>query len=382
MLHLGDDVVADTDVVRALTSSNVEYTSRFEVVERGQIVGDLGNAVTQASVAHDTTKAVKRTLSLKLVADTMSDMQPMVTCVRPYSGVKVGGYVREWPMGLFTWSLPSWTPSSRFVREYEVTLQDYVLWRLAAERPTDGYVIPDGMYVSEAVTNILHNLGITDISIPGSTITTSGLKYDGGRTTWLGALNEMCASAGWYPLWTDGYGITRTMPVADLATAEPGWSYVTDQQSIIIDSLKMSTDLSKLANRIRVTSTSLENNENKIYSAEAVAPANHPFSVENIGFWIDRPPIQEQNVSDHGALQTRANNELQAALQVSRSVSVPTRGNPTHDSYDVVRVLYTGDEELGDGPVFYETAWGLDLTTFEMDHTLNRILDRDVEGAS
>lgn len=369
-------------------------TYRFTLVEgiTGYQLGTLrpiSNSVP--TLSHDTTRAVKRTLTLTLgVADTASFDE----IAHRVDVDMVLGDGRTFPLGRYMPVSFSRLPTTAGDLS-SVALADE-LFIVSQEIPESfsAAVLPGNDFTDDGVgrTNVfkvvntfldkylifnpLLNTGaITSGSTSAITVPSRrAIERDIEFTSYISSgswqtgtngttvLADLAVSGDYFTPWIGNERTFKMVRTFDPADVVPRFDF-DEQQNVIRDSITRTNDLLNAPNRIVVISNAgnADNRFDQIVGTYDV-PATAPHSVERRGFVI----------ADTLDMQISTRSQANA---IARSVAVNQRGvervelstppDPRHDGYDVVR----WNDEL-----WLEVGWSLPLTEGgQMRHTLQRI---------
>tara|TARA_Y100000310_G_scaffold339754_1_gene433448 strand:+ start:8849 stop:10099 length:1251 start_codon:yes stop_codon:yes gene_type:complete len=387
-LDLGDEASTHDEVVQALTSPNTTWDADFLIYsERGSAVGTLEN-VTTANVNLNTDQAIKRTLDLTWTEDHDFDdfhtgnLEPFRNYIQPRVHVNVDATrTRTWALGMFLYTEPSRVLTDGIRHEHGATFMEAGTFWLQSLRPYYGWGGARGMTVAAAIQFVLsRRIG----NLFGDPIMPDG--DEGGEiaeVTWtsddtfLGVVNQLCATAGWYSIFYNGDGVAVVKPQPDDFTkVYPVWFYTASDESLVITNPAYLPSLDNISNRVQVraSNASTEKPMSVIVELDDVVPG-HPWARSVIGHCLDAAPVDDSNATKEKQLLKRARNIMNEQAQRYERMELETRAMPFHSGYDVVGFSFTGDEEgaFTDMAKWQERGWTLDLMTFRQKHVWSRI---------
>jgi hypothetical protein len=335
----------------------MQYTFRFELVNgvSGEHLGDLA-PIRGASLTHDTSMTVKRTLNLSLGrADTaaVNALTDRVLVFMTIPGApnpdRPDG---DWPLGRYTWADNPRTLSTggRLARP---TLNDEMF--LIDTELTAG-VSGIGLPVVTVLTNVLTGLPITFLSDQSSYLSADSW----GIGTTRGQVLEALSVAGdyWSP-WFDNNGVLRFERTFDPANQVPDIDFDAGYRVIRSDIVE-TDELLTAPNRFVVISNAAANSEEPVVGVADV-PVNAPNSIPNIGYV--RAKTFNLQLSDSGQAAAVARGIAERAT-AAEQVVLATPADPRHDGYNVIR---------WQGFNWLELSWSMPLVAGEaMSHVLRR----------
>lgn len=315
-----------------------QATYRFHVVDgvTGENRGDI-NPVRDASLTHDTSRTIKRQLTLNLgLADTLY-LNPVRDRILVFMVFPDG---TEYPLGryMFTDSTRQLWTSGKLSN---VVLNDEMF--LVDQQITTG-INGSNIPVDTVINAVLDDLPIT-FKVEGATYgSVQAFNIGTGR----GQILEALALAGnYFSPWFDNNGVLQFVRSFDPFTKVPDFDFDSGFK-VIRDSIVESDDLLTAPNLFIVISNAATIPVNAVVGTAKV-PSTAPNSVENRGFEI--PEVQDLQASDAGSVQAVADN-LANRGTVFEKVSMNTAPDPRHDSYNIIH---------WQGAKWLELAWSMAL---------------------
>jgi len=351
-MSLIDRTLPDVDPFFDLTTGvgQRSATFRFKLID-GVTDGHLGDItpIRNASLSHDTTRTIKRSLNLSLgVADTMA-IDPVNNRVEPFMVLPNG---TEYPLGRYVFTT---APRDVFTagKLMSATLLDEMF---ILDQPIQAAIAGEGVLASKAIVKVVAGFGF-DLEVEGTEYTAlQSWGAGAGRGQILAAL----ALAGdYFSPWFDNHHKLRFIRSFDPATAIPNFDFDTGNQ-VLREPIQETDDLLTSPNRF----IAIANSSNDLSSPAAAfvdVPVSAPHSIKNRGFVVAQ--VVDTQVADTAQAQVVARN-LAIRHTVFERVTLTTPPDPRHDSYDVV---------IWNGQKWLELAWSMDLLEGgSMEHTLRK----------
>lgn len=342
------------------------------------------------SISHDTTRTVKRTLSLALgVADT-ARFDPVRHRVEV--SMTVGGVT--YPLGRYMAADRTRVDFATNMMQGSVAFTDELaqvtvpLERgFSAPQSGDNGASVSGTNIATLVRALLNRFRLFDphdawggVGTVTPVVIESGgyipVEIDIEPTTYLSTmawragttggqvLEDLALSGDYWSPWMDNTGTFRMIRTFDPFTPSvvplANWD---DTRAAIRGSVSYTDDLLTAPNRFVVISNKGAGvNATTPITSTYDTPADAPWSIANRGFVV--PQIIDAPVDSVGAARAMARN-IGRRAQVFERAQVSTPPDPRHDSYDVV--VWKGSKWL-------ELAWTLTLVEgAPMVHTLRKV---------
>lgn len=372
MQLLGKNNISAQTVIDVLKSENVVYSIRFVVLNQNDVqIGEL-SGVIEAEIENDSQRNIKKILKIKyILVEGDPEIVPFLTKIQPYVGININGTFIEWPQGVFLVSIPSRELNSTSVPIYSGNFFDYNEFRIWNTKPYASTTFKD-LPTDIFVENIFKGIGITNYVLPSSVEVIPNIVVT--SDTYYGEILRLVAQAnGFYDIYTDGNGTLQYKTVPNYTTSFPEFEYHTDANSIIFTDASFSPRLDKLANRLKLTTSN--NSLDQTIEAIVLAEPNHPFSVSNLGYYIDVDSINDPIATSFEQLQKRGKAELAHRLQLYQTIKFDSRAVPAHETYDIISFQYSNDVEFGEANKFLIQSTTFNLFTFTMSHQIARIVN-------
>jgi hypothetical protein len=318
----------------------------------GQNLGEI-HPLRGAQLTHDTTRTIKRQLTLSLGAEDTATINSItdritVTMVFPNG--------QEYPLGKYMFT--------------DATRQKYTNGKLGQMAMNDEMFLvdqqsPTGVSglsgaipraVPAVITDVLAGLPIT-FTMEATALTSSS---SWGIGTSRGQMLEALALTGdYFSPWFDNTGIMRFIKSFDPASKIPEFDYDAGNQVTRSDIVE-TDDLLTAPNTFVVISNASSDLGSPVVGTASV-PTTAPHSEANRGFQI----LSTQTLQITDFLQaTQVAQNLANRQTIFERVSLTTAPDPRHDSYNVIR---------WQGSLWLELAWSMALIEGgNMNHLLRK----------
>jgi len=343
-------------------SGQRQATFRFQLTNgvTGEQLGDI-HPLRPASLSHDTTRTIKRQLTISLGTADVAAINPITDRVQVHM-VFPGG--ASYPMGKYMF-----TNASRQVftsgKLGNFTLSDEMF--RVDQQITKG-ISGAGPHNVTAETGSLINSGslirrvveeVPDISVSieqTEWFTTQSWGAGTGRGQVLEALS---VTGDYFSPWFDNTGTLRFIRSFDPARRMPDFDW--DVHKVVVRDQILETDeLITAPNRFTVIS----NSSQSVYGSATGTfdiPPSAPHSIQNRGYVVAK--VMDLQVSGNSQAIAAAKN-LANRMTVFEKVAMSTAPDPRHDSYNVIR---------WQGSLWLELGWDLQLIEGAlMGHTLRK----------
>lgn len=327
-----------------------EATFRFGLVDgvTGEVKEDL-TPMRNASLSHDTTRTIKRQLTLNLGAYDTARIQPLTDRVLVYMVTADG---TEWPLGKYMF-----TDSSLAV---------------FTSGGLTNAVLNDEMFqvdqqISKGVNGVKKSINATIAVVmsefPSIALNQEASFFEGAQAWTVGAgrgqiLQDLALSGDLFSPWFDNSGTLRFIRSFDPALRPCDFDFDAGN-AVVRAGIVESSDILTAPNRFIVISNT--NNTNTEITGIADVPVNAPNSFANRGFYIVQ--TEDLQLEDSSQAQAVANN-LALRSVVFERVTLHTAPDPRHDSYNVIQ--WQGEKWL-------ELGWSMSLLEgAAMTHNLRK----------
>jgi hypothetical protein len=294
-----------------------------------------------AKIDYDTTRAVKRQLTIRMrpsaAANTLQDLVRVRYRVRTSDGGEV-----EWVIGTFMLTPPQKTISEGFTW-WSITAPDLsqLLVDAAFSASTS---VRAGINYAAAVTNLVQGYGgVTPLYaiVPDPNLAIAQPRsWDAGSSR-LAAANDLLAAMSYTTLYArDNTFVTK--PVPDWTTVLPIATFdTTTGLTQILGPLSEAADYSKAYNQFLVTGQDPRQAAVSYYYENR--RADSPVSIER---WHPRLlKVSDTALTSTAMCQARAMVEAQAAARVYSNLTIGTVPFPFFEDQDVIAVAYRATDE-------------------------------------
>jgi hypothetical protein len=368
------------------------YTFQFKLVDgvTGQFKRFLTPKVdTVPQLSHDSTRTIKRQVSLQLaVSDTSA-----VDVIRDrvfISMVLSDG--TTYPLGKYTFSTNQKSLSTGG-RQSTPTLMDEELIidenTVSAFPPSDltertatiqkniasfGTVISIPVNCNNLAHVLLSLYGLTGVIEVSPFYTTATWSFG---TSGLSILSDVATFGDFFPPWMGNDGLLHMIRTFDPALAVPDFDWDA-YPHVYADTITEEDDLLAAPNRFIVVSNTAASNQdttstnpdgstlptqatNLTIIGTYDVPVNAPHSIKNRGFVVSQVSNLQLDAQDQAIAVART---IGIQSTIYQRTTLTTFPDPRHDSYNVIR---------WQGQNWLELAWSMDLVAGgQMQHTLRR----------
>jgi hypothetical protein len=324
-------------------------TFRFHRVNglTGENLGDI-TPLRGANLSHDTSRTIKRTLSMNLGVTDTAAIDPLVDRIDVFMDLADG---TEWPLGRYMFTDDS---AQRFTsgRLANVSLNDEMF--LVDQEITAGFNASN-LGVTSAIQALLEDLPVS-LTVAASPFLAS---QSWGQGTDRGSIVEALAVTGdYFSPWFGNDKIMHFIRTFNPAMVVPQFDYDAGNQ-VVRTGIVESSNLLTAPNRFIVISNT-NAGESPIVGVADV-PQNAPHSFANRGFYITKTVNLQLNDSTQASVVAEG---LATRQTVFETTSLTTPPDPRHDSYDVINWM---------GSLWLELGWTMQLTEGgAMNHVLRK----------
>lgn len=322
----------------------------------GELLGEI-TPLRDANLSHDTTRIIKRQLTLSLgVADTsvLNVVSDRITVFMVFPDGT------EFPLGRYMFTDASRQVFSSGVDSEHtagglanVTLNDEMF--MIDQQITKGINV-SGNTIQAAIVSVLSDFDIT-LDVEAS-------PYDSVDSWSVGAsrgsvIEALSVSGDYFSPWFGNDGKIHFVRTFNPSARLPDFDF-DEGHRVIRDAILETDDLLTAPNRFIVVSNSGMDLNTAIVGMADV-PASAPHSISNRGFVI--PIVQDLQLSNQSQATAVAQG-LARRQTIFERVGLTTAPDPRHDSYNVIR--WQGDNWL-------ELGWSMNLTEgATMTHSLRK----------
>lgn len=321
--------------------------ARFNGVT-GQRFDDI-KPIRTANLSHDTTRTIKRQLSLTLGKAATAIIEPLTDRIEVFMVMSDG---TEYPLGRYMFTddrRQVWTSGELGT----VVLNDEGF--LVDQQIQEG-INGVGSSVLQTIYTTMAGLPITVLADPSPFDSTQAWTAGTGRGQVLEALS---LAGDYFSPWFDNAGNMRFIRSFAAANSLPDFDFDYGGK-VVRGSISGASNILTAPNRFVVVSNAPDDSSSAVVGTADVPPTA-PYSFANRGFYI--PDVQDLQVPDSQTATAIAQN-LANRQTVFLETAISTAPDPRHDSYNVV--LWLGQKWL-------EVAWTMSLAPGGMmTHALRR----------
>lgn len=313
---------------------------RFERINAvtGEFLGEI-NPLRTAQLSHDSTRTIKRQLSLTLgVRDTAA----VNTVQERVDLFMVFGNGQEFPLGRYMYtdqSRQKYTSGKISV----CTLNDEMF---RVDQPLTVGLDATSRTVVSAIEAALSDISDIDIRIDGgSVLANSAWSIGANRGS---VLETLSLAGGYFSPWFGNDKKLHFIAAFDPAEQVPDFDF--DSSNKVLRASIVETDnLLTAPNRFIVVSNNATD-PTQVATGVYDVPRTAPISIENRGFIIAK--VIDTQATDPGQATQMARN-IGIRETVIETVTMTTVPDPRHDSYNVIQ---------WDGALWLELGWNMQLT--------------------
>jgi hypothetical protein len=329
-----DDLTA-AQVVSLLEDEDLIIAGGLEIVDLGlNLIQDIKDDLAGGTVERQSYADMHGTARLKVTR--LLDWGAGL--VRPYITIYGGGISARWNLGVYHTSTPAYSleesPATYEVEGYDILLR-------LNQSVGDAYSIGAGDSYLLKVEEILLQRGylvyLIDQSSAATVAPSARVWAFDDTITWLTIVNDMLGSIGYAGIWSDWDGRLRCEPYELPIDRAPEWYYSDDQATTMLGTKRsVERDYFSTPNRWVVYrsnaiegTTPIEGDGIYTYQNDAIGDT----SVEaRGGLVITR--AEGVDVADQLSLIARAQQMIDADMQVPTIINVETSPNPQHWHFD------------------------------------------------
>lgn len=282
--------------------------------------------------------------------------------LRPYVTISGGGVSARWNLGVYHPTTPA-HPLDEDPPTFEVEGYD-ILLRL--NQPVgDAYSIGAGESYLAKIEEILLARGYTQYVIDQGSVATvaPGARvwaFD-NSITWLTIVNDMLGSIGYAGVWSDWNGRLRLEPYVNPIERSVEWYYSDNPATTMLSTKRVvERDYFASPNRWVIYRSNLAEEETPVEGNGIFTYVNQSIGDTSVdarrGLVITR--TEGVDVADQGALIARANQMINADMEIPTLINVEVAPNPLHWHFDRLLLQDTASFPVAD---LMCTQWSLPL---------------------
>lgn len=304
----------------------------------GQNLGEIHPIRGSAVLTHDTTRTIKRDLSLSLgVEDSarINVIRDRVSVSMILSGV-------TYPLGRFLFADDTGNKKSSGTLRTEKLIDEMFVIDQKMERGFTAFGTVD-----TAIQNLLTGIPNLVLGMEASGLESTGSWAAG--TSRAKVLGDLCTQGGYFSPWFDNNNVLRIIRSFDPADRLPTFDFDAGN-SVFRDSIAETNDLLDAPNKfVVISNASTGANATVAAVGTYTVPNSAPHSITNRGFVI--PDVRDIQLTSPGQAQVAAET-IGITNTIFERTQLATAPDPRHDSYDVIK---------WDGEQWLELQWSMTL---------------------
>lgn len=303
-----------------------------------------------AVITHDTTRTIKRDLSLSL--GVVDSARINVIRDRVSVAMLLGGVT--YPLGRFLFADDTGNKKSSGTLRSEKLIDEMFVIDQKMER---------GFAAFGTVDTAIQNL-LADVPNLVMDMESSGLEATGSwaaGTSRAKVLGDLCTQGGYFSPWFNNNNVLRIIRSFDPADRLPTFDFDAGN-SVFRDSIAETNDLLDAPNKfVVISNASTGGNANAPSVGSYTVPNSAPHSIANRGFVI--PDVRDIQLTSPNQAQIVAET-IGITSTIFERTQLATAPDPRHDAYDVIQ---------WDGEKWLELSWSLTLLEGSpMQHVLRK----------
>lgn len=335
--------------------------------------GTLIEDITPKALDGKVTANVNTTIKTALALTTLDPgyIVPYSSVVAPFINLTdVEGNTERHQVGLYIT-----TPAKQSHRQTHSTGQlegRGLEWILENDYVGSSYSVAAGANMVASAISLIAAKGLR-YSIPASTAVMANAKTWPPDVSKLTIINDLLNGAGYYTLWADRFGVLKSVPYFELASAHPALQLYSGEGSLVIDVVEQEGVYDTLANKIIVYK---ENTQGA--SIRVTRTNNDPasaVSTVSLGRTITRV-IKDTNIADVATAQAVAKRAIEEASAYTNKLKVTTLPVPDRELHEVYDLALYNAEGLPIGfGLWWCDSWELGFTakSAKMVHNIKRL---------
>jgi len=329
-----------------------QATFRFDRINAvsGEHLGKL-HPLRGASLSHDTTRTIKRQLSMSLGVVDTALINPISDRVE-VSMVFPGDI--SYPLGRYMFVNDPRRQTTAGALSVPALMDEMFLVDQPVIRGIDGVSVN----ISRVIQNVLAGLPITFILAASPYVSAEAWTIGTRRGQ---VLESLAVSGDYFSPWFGNDGLMHFIRTFNPADQVPDFSFDDlDHNKVMRDNILVTNDLLSAPNRFIVISNAATDPDAVVVGTADISPAA-PHSIANRGFVV--ADVRNLQLSNQ-AQATAVARGLAARHTVFEQAFLTTTPDPRHDSYNTIRWR---------GQMWLELAWELELIAGgNMTHSLRR----------
>lgn len=361
MVNLSQAGYSNDEVIELLTAPNRIIDFEYELLDRDESY--LGMVtVTAGKIDFDSTASIMGAGAFSI--KELTDINYIDERIKPYFKIKAPNGWLRYPLGVFLIESPNRKSDGRRITRSCQAYDKSIILR--EDRFETRYRITAGSKYTQAVANILGDIGLTNSRIIHSDLAVvTDIEFAAG-TTKLDAINQLLTAINYNPIHFDNSGHPVIDPYVVAEERTPEYSYLTNERSIVFPGAEEDLDVFGCAN---VITRYLTTPEREVLTATYINDSvNSLLSTVNRGRRIvDVKAVTD--IADQATLNAYVRREaLEQTLY--KTVTFDTALMPMHG---YLECLSLSNKELGINGKYIETKYSMELEVGgRMSHTCRK----------
>lgn len=335
----------------------------------GVLLQNITPMALEGKVSANANNTIKTALSLSVlepgfIVPYSSVVAPIITMT------DVNDVTTRYQLGLYITTPPS--QSHRQTHSVGTLEGRGLEWILENDYFGTSYSLAAGANMIDSAIAIIAAKGLR-YSIPASTLTLSAAKTWPPDVSKLTIVNDLLNGAGYYTLWADRFGVLKSVPYFELASAHPTLQLFSGEGSTVIDAIEQEGIFETLANKIIVYKENTQGASIRVTRTNN-DPAS-PTSTVTLGR-VKTRVIKDSNIADVATAQAIARRAIEEAATYTNKLKITTFPLPERDLHEVYDLaIYNGDgAPIGFG-LWWCDSWelGFTLKSGKMVHNVKRL---------
>jgi hypothetical protein len=352
-------------LLSALFSSTRQV--RFEYTIADSSDNDLGYLEVQnGQISFDSTTDVMRTLTGRVKKSDLLNMDTIDRRITPWMCLMMpNGKEARWALGKFI-IYPS-AESNNDINMIDISGYDLAKIALDDKSVSRTFINTDQLYTSaiSAIVGALYVRADIETSID---LKSFPQEWEIGESK-LKIVNDLLRGINYDPLHFDENGVAIGAPHISSLTRQIDFSYLANEQSIILDGITLASDKFDIPNKwIRYTE-----NPEAAYLISTFINDNpdNPYSTVNRGRTIvDSKAVDD--IANQDALDSYTTRVANEAMQATERIEFSTLNMPGHGYQECLWVDIPNYDISGK---YIEVAWDMDLTSGgQMHHVCEKVV--------
>lgn len=319
------------------------------------------NVVQSCSIVYKSLAQIKRKASITISED--NDINYLSDRIQPF--VVIDGVKHS--MGIFLLN-----SSVRMINSISTTrdIECYDKTQiLTDDKISDRYYIAKNSNVVLEAEKILNAIGLTSNITASTQQLQRDLEFNVGASK-LEIINALLGAINYFSIRVDAEGVFISSPYVLPSEQQLDFTYITDQNSVILDEVEEELDLFDIPNRFIAVLSNPE--QQPLVATYTNDNPQSPLSTVSRGRTITAEIKEVENITDQATLSNYIQRIAFNACQVYGKVKFRTWIIPEHEYLNTLRFKYFDEIDA----VFQETAWSMKLCAgVVMEHEVRRVIN-------